>query len=157
LGESSAEYEFAAYALDCRITARIRVADARILDVLNESTAIELRDVLVEALDDGHRVSLPSLSVGRDELLGVAMVGPRGAEARRRATRTVPAAIRIGPYRVWGLVHSMLSADAMSPLHGHRPMVPLTRATIVYDLAGIQRVEELPGLIVNRGEIDHVN
>src|SRR5436309_13896650 len=137
-GGQSSQFDLTAYALDSRVTGRISLTAERLLEMLNESQTIRLRNVVVEALTDGHKVSLPELDVEREELLAVAMVGPRGMEARRRATREVATALRIGPYRTWGMLHSVLSADAMSPLHGHRPMVPFTNVTIVYDLGGIQ-------------------
>jgi hypothetical protein len=156
-GANPPQLDVGAYALDSRLSARIALTADRLLEMLNEAQSIHLRDVVLESLVDGHKVSLPELDVQREELLAIAMVGPRGSEARRRATRSVGTALRIGPYRIWGLLHSVLSADAMSPLHGHRPMVPLTRVTIVYDLAGIQRIEELPGIIMNREAIEQVN
>jgi hypothetical protein len=156
-GPNAQQFDLSAYALDSRVTARIALSGERLLELVNEAQTIQLRDVVLEALEDGHKLNLKELEVQRDELLAIAMVGPRGMEARRRATRAVPVALRIGPYRIWGLLHSLLSADAMSPLHGHRPMVPVTRVTIVYDLAATRRIEELPGLIVNREAIEHVN
>ena len=53
--------EFAGYAGDCRIYGRVASLGERLTDLLNAGDRITVRDVRLEALDDGHVVSAPEL------------------------------------------------------------------------------------------------
>lgn len=125
--------------------------------MLNDALTVRFRDVVVLALEDGHVVEMPELEVGRDELLAVKVVGPRGNAGRRRPTREHGVAMSLGPYRIWGYVHSLPSADPLSGLQGHRAMVPLTEVVLRYRRNGVAEREQLAGLIVNRGMVDRLN
>jgi len=151
------EYAVSGYAHDCVIGGHIRLVNERLSDMLNEDLTLVLQDVVVVALADGHIVELPELEVGRDELVAVSLVGPRGNEGRRRTTREVPLAITMGPYRIWGYIHPLPTTDPMAMLMGHRPMVPLTNAAVVYDRGGVVEVERMAGLILNRDYVGDVN
>lgn len=152
-----AELSVSGYAQDCVIGGHVRLAGERLTDMLNEALTVRFRDVVVLALDDGHVVEMEELEVGRDELLAVKVVGPRGNAGRRRPTREHGVAMSLGPYRIWGYVHSLPSADPLSELQGHRAMVPLTEVVLRYQRNGVAEREELAGLIVNRGMVDRLN
>jgi hypothetical protein len=151
------ELAVSGYAHDCVIGGHLQLNGERLTDMLNDAMTVQFRDVVVLALDDGHVVEMPELEVGRDELLAVKVVGPRGNAGRRRPTREHGVALTLGPYRIWGYVHSLPNADPLSGLHGHRAMVPLTEVVLRYSRNGIPEREELAGLIVNRGMVDRIN
>ena len=151
------ELAISGYAYDCVIAGNIRLVGERVSDMINDAPTIVFHDALVLALSDGHLVEMPQQEVGRDELLAVRVVGPRGNPARRRPTRQLGVALTIGPYRVWGFIHSMPSADPLSALYGQRLMVPLTEVALLYERNGLPEHEQLAGLMVNRSLVERVN
>ena len=153
----SADLAVSGYALDCVIGGHLRLDGERLTDMLNDAETVQFHDVVVLALDDGHVVEMPELEVGRDELLAIKVVGPRGNAGRRRPTREHGVSLSLGPYRIWGYVHSLPSADPLSGLHGSRAMVPLTEVVLRYRRNGAAEREQLAGLIVNRGMVDRIN
>src|SRR5262249_46034462 len=62
----------------------------------------------------------------------------------------------MGPYRIWGYVHPLPTADLLSPLSGHRPIVPLTDATILYAIGDAHQADDLAALAVNHPLVDHL-
>ncbi len=82
--------EFVAYAEDCLLSGRVRLAADRLTDMLNEHDEFELIDVMVERLDGLGRSRSSEVLVRRDELLLVHATGPRGNHARRHRTREHP-------------------------------------------------------------------
>lgn len=157
IGEpDGAEVEFAAYAEDCRIFGFLRLDAERLSDALNEHERVDLTDVLVVALDDGHGREEQALTVERDELLAVRAAGPRGNPARRGRTRPHPVTLQTGPYTIHGHFHALPGADPMKLLRLRKPMVPLTEAWIEYVAAGQTHRARVGTIIVNRHLVDWI-
>jgi hypothetical protein len=148
--EQRPEVEFSAFAEDCRVSGLVLLDAERLTDMLNEHTELELVDVLVESLGDGTVTRLPEFTVQRDELLVVEATGPRGNPGRRMRAHRNPVAVRLGPFELRGLVHLPPGADALEAVRRRRPMVPMTGASISYDVAGSRVLEVDRTLIFNR-------
>jgi hypothetical protein len=148
--------EFVAYAEDCVLYGRVRLAAERLTDMLNGHDEFELVDVMVERLDGLGAIEVKEVVVHRDELLLVHGTGPRGNLARRTRTREHPLAVRIGPYDVRGSLHAFPGHDPLTTILRRRPMVPMTDAWIEYLAGGERRRRRVGALIVNREQIDTV-
>jgi hypothetical protein len=148
--------EFVAYAEDCILYGRVRLAADRLTDMLNEHTEFELVDVMVERLDGFGVVDVREVLVRRDELLLVHATGPRGNQARRTRTREHPLAIQIGPYEVRGDLHAFPGHDPLLTIRRRKPMVPVTDAWIEYEAGSERRRVRVGALVVNRDQIDSV-
>jgi hypothetical protein len=148
--------EFVAYAEDCVLYGRVRLAAERLTDMLNTHDEFELVDVMVERLDDRGAIEVKEVLVRRDELLLVHATGPRGNVARRTRTREHPLAVRIGPYEVRGSLHAFPGHDPLTTILRRRPMVPMTDAWVDYAAGGERRRRRVGALIVNREQIDTV-
>ena len=150
------EVEFVAYAEDGRLSGRIRLDAARLSDMLNEHDEFQLIGVLAERLPEGGAMVVPELLVGRDELILVHAIGPRGDRAQWRRTTTHALELQAGPYMVSGDVHAPHGVDPLVNFRRRQPMVPLTDATIEYRTAG-GPVREFAGtIVVNRDQLDWV-
>jgi hypothetical protein len=150
------EIEFVAYAEDCRLFGHTRLDSARLTDMLDAHTEIELIDVAMEALVDGRIVEVPSMIVARDDLLVVQATGPRGARERRRRTRPHPVAVQTGPYLVRGQLHAPPTADPFAGLRRRSPMVPLTEGSIAYTVGDQTLIRRSDAIIVNRMVMDWI-
>jgi hypothetical protein len=148
--------EFVAYAEDCILYGRVRLAADRLTDMLNEHDEFELVDVMVERLDGLGAVDVQQVVVRRHELLLVHATGPRGNQARRTRTREHPLAIRIGPYEVRGDLHAFPGHDPLMTIRRRKTMVPLTDAWIEYQTGVERRRRRAGALVVNREQIDSV-
>ncbi|HEX6867936.1 MAG TPA: hypothetical protein VF119_03975 [Candidatus Limnocylindrales bacterium] len=150
------EVEFVAYAEDCVLSGRVRLAQDRLTDMLNEHDEYQLVDVLVERLDDQPAVVVKEVLVHRDEVLLVHATGPRGDQSRRQRTRLHPLALRLGPYHVRGYLHALPGSDPLLAIRRRKTMVPLTEAWIEY-ATGTERLRRRVGaVVVNRGQMDWV-
>ena len=144
------EVQFSAYAEDCRLSGLILLDAERLTDMLNEHTDLELVDVAVESLVDGTISRLPEFMVQRDELLVVEATGPRGDPGRRTRVHPNPLAVRLGPFELRGFVHLAPRANTLDAVRRRRPMVPMTRASISYEVAGSRVLQRDRTLIFNR-------
>jgi hypothetical protein len=148
--------EFVAYAEDCVLYGRVRLAAERLTDMLNTHDEFDLVDVMVERLDGEGAIEVKEVLVRRDELLLVHATGPRGNLARRTRTREHPLAVRIGPYDVRGSLHASPGHDPLMTIIRRKPMVPMTDAWIEYTAGGEWRRRRVGALIVNREQIHTV-
>lgn len=148
--------EFVAYAEDCILYGRVRLAADRLTDMLNEHDEFELVDVMVERLDGLGVVDVKHVLVRRDELLLVHATGPRGNQARRTRTREHPLAILIGPYEVRGDLHAFPGHDPLLTIRRRKAMVPFTDAWIEYSAGNERRRRRVGALVINREQIDSV-
>ena len=144
------EVEFSAYAEDCRVSGLVRLDAGRLTDMLNDHTELELVDVVVESLADGSTSRLPGFTVQRDELLVVEATGPRGDPGRRTRVQPNPLAAKLGPYELRGFVHLPHRANTLDAVRRRRPMVPMTSASIAYEVAGVPVLLADRTLIFNR-------
>lgn len=150
------EIEFLAYAGDCRVAGHVELEGERLSDMLNAQETVLVRDVLLESLEDGHRVEMAELLLTRDELFAVEAGGPRGLEGRRIRTLSHRLQIALGPYVVLGTLHAFPGADPLISLLRRGPMLPLTNATIATTIAGKVEVRDASTLIVNRQLADWI-
>jgi hypothetical protein len=144
------EVEFSAYAEDCRLSGLIVLDAERLTDMLNDHAELQLVDVAVESLVDGTVTRLAEFTVQRDELLVVEATGPRGNPGRRMRAHRNPVAVKSGPYELRGLVHLAPGATTLEAVRRRRPMVPMTSASIAYEVAGSRLLHVDRTLIFNR-------
>lgn len=150
------EVKFSAYAEDCRVSGLVLLDAERLTDMLNGHTELELVDVVVESLVDGTTSRMPEFTVHRDELLVVEATGPRGNPGRWARAHRHPLAVKLGPYELRGLVHLAPGADTLDAVRRRRPMVPLTGASISYEVAGATVLQRDRALIFNRDCADWI-
>ncbi len=65
--------------------------------------------------------------------------------------------IDLAPYRVLGHIHARPGANPLDALVRRKPMVPVTGATIAFELGGEPRMRDVPALIVNRLHVRSVS
>jgi hypothetical protein len=149
--------DFVGFTADRRITAMIPLADDRLSDMLNSVTRIVLRDAVVGDLtEEGPSLSGDvTLPVG--DLVAVVGTGRRGSEMRRRRTAVRRVSVGLGRYTVSGCLHVPPDqgdfprhADPAAILAGRDILVPITDASITYDVGGIMTTEEHQTILVNR-------
>jgi hypothetical protein len=148
--------ELTVYADDSVAFGRLALTADRVTDLMNERTEFEFVDTLLEGLDDGRGLLVTSVVVARDEILVVAVAGPRGDPARRTRTRPVPVELRVGPYDVSGNIHVVPGTDPIMGFRRRRVMVPLTEATIEFDAPEGRRHSRYGTILVNRDLTDWI-
>jgi hypothetical protein len=148
--------DFVAYGEDCLFSGQLRLAGARLTDMLNAHDEVELIDVLAERLDGGSAAEVRRVLVRRDEIVAVQAAGPRGDPARRMRTVGHPLAIGMGPYVVRGLFHVPVGADPMVMIRRRPPMVPLTHATLDLEVGGLAAPPPIGTLVINRDRVEWV-
>ena len=148
--------ELTVYAGDSVAFGRLALNGDRVTDLMNDRTEFEFVDTCLESLDDGHELLVRSVYVARDEIFAVAVAGPRGDPARRRRTRPIPLALRVGRYDVSGNIHIVPGTDPIIGFRRRRVMVPLTEATIEFDAPEGRRVSRFGTILVNRDLTDWI-
>ena len=148
--------ELTVYAGDSVAFGRLALNGDRVTDLMNDRTEFEFVDTCLESLDDGHELLVRSVYVARDEIFAVAVAGPRGDPARRRRTRPIPLALRVGRYDVRGNIHIVPGTDPIIGFRRRRVMVPLTEATIEFDAPEGRRVSRFGTILVNRDLTDWI-
>jgi hypothetical protein len=148
--------ELTVYADDSVAFGRLALNGDRVTDLMNERTEFEFVDTCLESLDDGHELLVRSVYVARDEIFAVAVAGPRGDPARRRRTRPIPLALRVGRYDVSGNIHIVPGTDPIIGFRRRRVMVPLTEATIEFDAPEGRRISRYGTILVNRDLTDWI-
>lgn len=141
--------EFTAFARDCLVGGTLRLDADRLTDLLNAADEVELVDIVCLGLDGGV-VGTDRATIRRSELLAVKAGDPRGSPAHRHRTRQTAMQVSTGPYLITGYAHSRPGADPMIDIGRRPPMIPLTDATISYEVDGVVRREDASTLIVNR-------
>lgn len=148
--------DFVAYAEDCVLSGRVRLAAERMTDLLNDHEEIQLVDVMVQRLRDSGSLETPEVLVRRDEILFVHAAGPRGELNRRRRTLMHPLAMQLGPYQVRGYLHALPGSPPLVAIRSRQPMVPLTDAWIEYDDGSVHHRHRVGAIVVNREHIDWI-
>jgi hypothetical protein len=149
--------EFLGFTTDRRVTAMIPLADDRLSDMLNSVTRIVLRDAVVGDLVEGGPTVSGDVTLPVGELFAVVGTGRRGSEMRRRRTAVRRVSIGLGRYTVSGCLHMMPGQDDLPQqgdpamiLAGRDILVPITNASITYDVADVKTTEEHETILVNR-------
>ncbi len=147
---------FAAYLASSRLFGWVRLEASRLTDLLNACESISLENVEVADFERGSIRSAEQTIVERGELIAVHAIGPRGDEAQRRPTRTVPIAAWSGNFVVCGNLHVVAGDDPLESWSERPPLVPLTEAWIEY-WSDDERAHRSSGtIIVNRDRADLV-
>lgn len=149
--------DFVGFAGDCTISGKITMFGDRLSDFLNGQERFLVHHLECESLEDGHRVALDSISLERNDLLAVVATGPRGSEKQRVPLETNRLQVSLGPYLILGQIHVKPGTEAMSSVLKREPMIPLTHATIAYEVAGAIVARDLPTIIVNRLMVDWIS
>jgi hypothetical protein len=149
--------EFLGFTTDRRITAMIPLADDRLSDMLNSVTRIVLRDAVVGDLSEGGPSLSGDVTLPVGDLFAVVGTGRRGSETQRRRTAVRRVSIGLGRYTVCGYLHIAPDqgelpqrGDPAAILAGRDILVPITDASISYDLANVITTEEHATILVNR-------
>jgi hypothetical protein len=145
-----------AFAEDCVLSGRLHLTTERLSDLLNENVEFELVDVLVDGLAGGDALDVRDIVVHRDELLLIQASEPRGNAGRRRRTMQHPIIAKLGPYEVWGYVHTLPGGVAIESLTRGRPLVALTDAVVEYLVGDTLYRREMGVLLLNRERIDWI-
>jgi hypothetical protein len=145
------------YAEDCVLSGSLDLGRARLSDLLNDRTELDLTAVVVTSLVDDHVVGLPELVVAADEILAVEVDGARGDPGRRRRTRQFPLMARLGPYIVRGSFHALPGADPLDSFARRATFVPLTDASVEFAVADEVRRHYADAVLVNRELADEVD
>ena len=147
--EGPPEIDFVAYAEDCVLSGRVRLAADRLSDLVNDNDQLELVDVLVTDLVGSEPIEVHELAIGRSEILVLHATGPRGRADRRHRTRQVPIVATIGPYEVSGYLHVRPGSDALGSLQRAKPIVALSEATVEYVVGGQERQHRVQTALIN--------
>jgi hypothetical protein len=145
-----------AFAEDCVLSGRLKLTAERLSDLLNENVEFELVDVLVDGLAGGDALDVRDILLHRDELLLVQATEPRGNPRRRRRTLQHPIIAKLGPYEVWGYVHTLPGGVGIESLTRGRPLAALTDAVIEYVVGETLYRREMGVLLINRERVDWI-
>lgn len=146
-----------AFTADRRITGAIPLADDRLSDMLNSVPRIVMRNATVQDLvaDSVPRTADVTLAVGA--IVAVVATGRRGNEMRRHRTDLRLARVGVVRFVVTGSLH--VPAGSIDPLASNDPavvlagrdiLVPLTDATIAYDVGPETVTETHETILINR-------
>ena len=149
--------ELIAFTADRRITGAIPLADDRLSDMLNSVPRIVMRNATVQDLvaDSVPRTADVTLAVGA--IVAVVATGRRGNEMRRHRTDLRLARVGVVRFVVTGSLH--VPAGSIDPLASNDPavvlagrdiLVPLTDATIAYDVGREPVTETHETILINR-------
>jgi hypothetical protein len=149
--------DFMAFAGDCTIAGKMTMFGERLTDFLNGQERFRVHHLECESLADGHLVALDSVSLERGDLMAVVATGPRGSEKQRIVLQANRLQVSVGPYLILGRLHSRPGADAVASALERDPMIPLTDATIAYEVAGSVVARDLRVIIVNRALVEWIS
>lgn len=141
-----------AWAGDCRLRGDVDLRDGRLSDQVNESDLLTFFGATLEALDDGHEVSVEELEVERRELHLIEVEGRQGDPIRRLRTILEPVRMEIGPFLVSGNLHRPPAAQPLAALTSWHRFVPLTDARIALADGSRPSIAK-PVVLVNRERI----
>lgn len=149
--------DFVAFTADRRISARLFLADDRLSDMLNSVSRLVLRDATVDDLVSGHPPVVGDLSLPIGDLVVVVGTGPRGGDSPRRRTVRRRVSVGLGRFVVSGALH-LPADDPRLPdgddpnrvLAGRDVLVPVTDATVTYDVNEVATSETHDAILFNR-------
>ncbi len=150
------EIPLIAFAADCIVRGVIDLGADRLADHLNADESVEIRNAVLESLDDGHEVAMALLEVQIADLFAVVAAGPRGTPGRRVRDRSDLVNLRVGPYTIVGDLHS---APGAGPLMVHRrrgAFLALTEARFLGPERAAAGAEWPKTLLVNWSQIAQV-
>jgi hypothetical protein len=144
---------------DRRIRGAIPLTDDRLSDMLNSVQRIVLRGAEVCDLANGMPPQAADVTLAIGSIAVVLSTGRRGVETRRRKTDVHRVRLGIDRYIVTGSLHvpAGFVVDAASRLPsavlaGRDLLVPLTDATVVYEVGGERVRESAETVLINRSQ-----
>ncbi len=141
-----------AWAGDCLVRGSVDLEDGRLSDQLNERELVTFFDATLEALEDGHRVAMDEVEVGRGELHVIEVTGRRGDPGRRLRTVEEHVTLHVGPYTVTGNLHRPPSSPPLAALSRWARFVPVTDAVVQIADSGTKSEHQVV-VLVNRARI----
>jgi hypothetical protein len=150
---SGATVQFRAYTSHEIIRGTYSFVGDRLTDALNNDLDLHLTDVESLTLADQHVSWRSELRLRRETILIVEGTGPRGNDRRRFRAFESAVAVKLGPYRVEGFIHSVRGAHPILGLYHRSQMVPMTDVRITYVVLGRPIVDSYPVVIINRQAI----
>lgn len=144
---------FAAYADDCTVAGEVALETDRLSDFLAATEHFEVDGAAFRALDDGRSIETDSADILLDDLCVIAATGPRGRLERRLWTRQFAARARVGPYTVFGYLHSAPTVDPFKNMD-RRAILALTSSVVEYEIDGTVTRDEAEAVLLNRRKID---
>jgi hypothetical protein len=145
--------EFEAYTSNGRIRGDFSLSADRLTDELNRQPTIVLIDAIEEPFDAPEPTQSSVLIVARDDLFVVRATGPVGSPARRYRTTPYEVSVRVGPYHLEGLIHAGPGAHPTLGIYHRRPMIPITEASLAYEVHGRSLMLASGAFIVHRDRI----
>ena len=146
--------QLVAWAGDCVVRGDVSIGDGRISDHVNHVDLLTFFGATLEALEDGHQLSVDELDVERHELHIIEVSGHRGDPSRR--LRTVPerVSMKVGPFEVTGNLHRPPSAGSLASLAKWVRFVPMTDVEFRYT-GSVDTATRRDVVLVNRERITH--
>jgi hypothetical protein len=144
--------QMVAWAGDCVVRGDVSIGEGRLSDHVNQADLLTFFGATLEALEDGHSVTVDELDVERHELHIIEVDGHRGDPTRRLRTVTERVWMQVGPFEVTGNLHRSPSAAPMASLAKWVRFVPMTEVEFRFagrDIAPTQR----DVVLVNRDRI----
>jgi hypothetical protein len=144
--------QMVAWAGDCVVRGDVSIGDGRLSDHVNQADLLTFFGATLEALEDGHKVTVDELDVERYELHIIEVDGHRGDPTRRLRTITERVWMQVGPFEVTGNLHRSPSAAPMASLARWVRFVPMTEVEFRFtgrDIAPAHR----DVVLVNRDRI----
>jgi hypothetical protein len=124
--------QLVAWAGDCVVKGDVSVGEGRLSDHVNQEDLFTFFGATLEALEDGHRVTVDELEVERYELHIIEVEGHRGDPSRRLRTITDRVRMQVGPFEVTGNLHRAPSAQPLASLARWVRFVPMTDVEFRY-------------------------
>jgi hypothetical protein len=148
--------DFIGYADDCTVAGQIEFDGGRLSDLLARAAELVVHDATLHSLRTGQRIRAGRIVLTSDDLLAVEGRGPSGSEQRRVRTMRHLLRATLGPYVVFGDMHTLPGVEPLRLLLMRRTMVPLTNCAIHFQRAGHDEIARAAVLIVNGALIDRV-
>ena len=145
-----------AFTATSSITGRYALRADRLTDALNRDDSVTLTDATVTDLGTLAERLIPVLVLARSDLLIVRVDGQRGNPSRWLKTWPHAVTAVIAPFRVEATIHSVPGAHPTSGIFHRKPMVPLTDATISYEVMGRPIVEQIDTIAINRDALNSI-
>jgi hypothetical protein len=146
-----------AFTADRRITGTIPLADDRLSDMLNSVPRIVMRNATIQDLVAASVPRTADVTLAVGSIVAVVATGRRGNEMRRHRTNLRLARVGVVRFVVTGSLHvpagsvdPLASNDPAVVLAGRDVLVPLTDATISYDLGRKATTEAHETILINR-------
>jgi hypothetical protein len=140
-----------AYAGDCIVRGDVELGEGRLSDEVNDHDILTFVGATLEALEDGHEVTVDQLDVERGDLHLIEIRGRRGDPIRRLRTVAERVVLEVGPYLVTGNLHRPPNLLPLAALHRASKFVPVTDA--VFAVGGDAAERQRDVLLVNRERI----